>query len=81
MEIKSIADNSKVATHRFTLDEGDWGFTRFAELQRIFHKDEEHERPMVEDERANITAYVRIYKDPTGVLWRSEEHTSELQSP
>ncbi|KAF8460666.1 hypothetical protein BDZ91DRAFT_738896 [Kalaharituber pfeilii] len=60
-----------MATHRFTLEEGDWGFTRFAELPRLFHKDDEHERPMVEDERANITAYVRVYKDPTGVLWHN----------
>ena len=65
------ANVPKVANHRFTIEEGDWGFTRFAELQRIFHKDEEHERPLVEDERANITAYVRVYQDPTGVLWHN----------
>lgn len=63
--------NAHMATHRFTVEEGDWGFTRFAELQRIFHKDDEHERPMVEEDSANITAYVRVYKDPTGVLWHN----------
>lgn len=26
---------------------------------------------MVENEAVNVTAYVRIYKDPTGVLWHN----------
>lgn len=26
---------------------------------------------MVEEEAANVTAYVRVYKDPTGVLWHN----------
>ena len=26
---------------------------------------------MVEGDAVNITAYVRIYKDPTGVLWHN----------
>lgn len=28
---------------------------------------------MVENDAVNVTAYVRIYKDPTGVLWHSFE--------
>ncbi len=28
-------------------------------------------RAMVENETVNVTAYVRIYKDPTGVLWHN----------
>ena len=28
-------------------------------------------RPMIEDESADITAYVRILVDPTGVLWHN----------
>jgi len=27
--------------------------------------------PLVQDDEANITAYVRVVKDPTGVLWHS----------
>ena len=63
---------SHTATHRFTADEGDWGFTRFAELRRIFapHFDE-RSRPMVEDNCARLTAFVRVIKDPTGVLWHN----------
>ena len=63
---------SHTATHRFTAEEGDWGFTRFAELRRIFapHFDE-RSRPMVEDNSARLTAFVRVIKDPTGVLWHN----------
>jgi ubiquitin carboxyl-terminal hydrolase 7 len=63
---------SHSATHRFTADEGDWGFTRFAELRRLFSPSwEDRGRPMVENNAANVTAYVRVLKDPTGVLWHN----------
>ena len=60
------------ANHRFNQDESDWGFTRFAEIRKLFAPTwEGHKRPMVEDDAVNVTAYVRIYKDPTGVLWHN----------
>ncbi|KAI9654798.1 MAG: hypothetical protein M1821_005792 [Bathelium mastoideum] len=60
------------ANHRFTAEEGDWGFTRFAELRRIFAASfDNKERPMVENESVMVTAYVRVLKDPTGVLWHN----------
>ncbi|KAF1918723.1 hypothetical protein BDU57DRAFT_511450 [Ampelomyces quisqualis] len=60
------------AHHRFTADEGDWGFTRFAEIRRLFANSwDGRERPMIEDNQANITAYIRVLKDPTGVLWHN----------
>ena len=60
------------ANHRFNADESDWGFTRFAELRKLFAPQWENKgRPMVEDDAVNITAYVRTYKDPTGVLWHN----------
>lgn len=60
------------ANHRFTADEGDWGFTRFAEIRKLFNAPwEQHERPMIERHAVNITAYVRVVKDPTGVLWHN----------
>ncbi|KAI9828435.1 MAG: hypothetical protein M1832_002863 [Thelocarpon impressellum] len=63
---------SHTATHRFTADEGDWGFTRYAELRKLFGtRWEGRERPLVEDDGANMTAYLRIVKDPTGVLWHN----------
>ncbi|KAJ6155470.1 hypothetical protein N7470_006036 [Penicillium chermesinum] len=61
-----------VASHRFTGDEGDWGFTRFYELRQLFTEPwEDKGVPIVQDEEANITAYVRVVKDPTGVLWHN----------
>ncbi|CAL00824.1 uncharacterized protein An09g05480 [Aspergillus niger] len=63
---------SHVATHRFNADEGDWGFTRFCELRRLFSVPWEGRGvPLVQNEEAKITAYVRVVKDPTGVLWHS----------
>lgn len=60
------------ANHRFTADEGDWGFTRFAEKTRIFaSKFDGADRPLVENDCARVTAYVRVLKDPTGVLWHN----------
>lgn len=62
-----------VAQHRFNGDESDWGFTRFVEIKKLssgkFWNDTG--RPLMEDEAANMTAYVRVIKDPTGVLWHS----------
>lgn len=61
-----------VATHRFTADEGDWGFTRFYDLRSLFSDAWEGKGvPLVQDEEAKITAYVRVVKDPTGVLWHN----------
>jgi ubiquitin carboxyl-terminal hydrolase 7 len=60
------------AHHRFTQEEGDWGFTRFAELRKLWNQPwEDSRRPLVENEEANMTAYVRIVKDETGVLWHN----------
>ncbi|KAL9592959.1 MAG: hypothetical protein Q9179_006218 [Wetmoreana sp. 5 TL-2023] len=58
------------ANHRFNTDESDWGFTRYAELRRMFSAPWDGSgRSMVENDAVNLTAYLRIYKDPTGVLW------------
>lgn len=60
------------ANHRFTMEEGDWGFTRFAEKNRIFAtRFDDKDRPLVEGDSAKMTAYVRVLKDPTGVLWHN----------
>ncbi|KIV92154.1 hypothetical protein PV10_06615 [Exophiala mesophila] len=65
---------SHSATHRFNAKEGDWGFTRFVELRKAFHQPwEDSTRHLIENDEANLTAYVRIIKDPTGVLWHNFE--------
>ncbi|KAB5575494.1 hypothetical protein GE09DRAFT_594410 [Coniochaeta sp. 2T2.1] len=61
-----------VAHHRFTKEESDWGFTRFMELRKMFNQPfEDFDRPLVENDRANITAFVRVVEDETGVLWHN----------
>jgi ubiquitin carboxyl-terminal hydrolase 7 len=60
------------AHHRFTAEEGDWGFTRFSELRKLFaNAFDDRGVPLVENDSAKITAYVRVLKDPTGVLWHN----------
>lgn len=60
------------AHHRFTKEEGDWGFTRFVELRKLWqHEWEDSGRYLAEGQKANMTAYVRIVKDETGVLWHN----------
>ncbi|ESU13640.1 hypothetical protein FGSG_07382 [Fusarium graminearum PH-1] len=54
------------AHHRFTKEEGDWGFTRFVEHRRMFNVPwEGSSRPLCENDTANITAYVRLVEDET----------------
>ena len=60
------------AHHRFTKEESDWGFTRFLEVRKMFNLPwEGSDSPLVENDRAKITAYVRVVEDETGVLWHN----------
>ncbi|EAQ85996.1 hypothetical protein CHGG_07249 [Chaetomium globosum CBS 148.51] len=60
------------AHHRFTKEESDWGFTRFLETRKMFNPVwETADRPLIENDCANISAYVRVVEDETGVLWHN----------
>ncbi|KAK4159020.1 ubiquitin carboxyl-terminal hydrolase [Cladorrhinum sp. PSN259] len=60
------------AHHRFTKEESDWGFTRFLEFRKMFNIAwEGSDRPLVENDSANISAFVRVVEDETGVLWHN----------
>lgn len=59
------------AHHRFVAEECDWGFTRFSELRKLFTAVEGQARPTIEGESAEITVFVRVLEDPTGVLWHN----------
>jgi ubiquitin carboxyl-terminal hydrolase 7 len=59
------------AHHRFTPEEQDWGFTRFVDLKKLFHPDPARGRPIIENDETVVTAFVRVLKDPTGVLWHN----------
>ncbi|ORX89747.1 ubiquitin carboxyl-terminal hydrolase 5 [Basidiobolus meristosporus CBS 931.73] len=59
------------ATHRFTADESDWGFTRFYELKKMMIPPESKSRPLLENDELLLSAYVRVINDTTGVLWHN----------
>ncbi|GAA5900428.1 uncharacterized protein JCM6883_002840 [Sporobolomyces salmoneus] len=59
------------AHHRFTNEEQDWGFTRFVELRKLFSVTDGRSKPIIENDETVITAFVRVLKDPTGVLWHN----------
>ncbi|KAF9432060.1 hypothetical protein BGZ76_011315 [Entomortierella beljakovae] len=62
---------SHSAHHRFTLAEADWGFTRFAEIKKLESPLDHRGLPLIDKGQTVITAYVRVYDDPTGVLWHN----------
>ncbi|KAJ1988497.1 ubiquitin-specific protease ubp15 [Coemansia sp. RSA 1358] len=59
------------AHHRFTPEETDWGFTRFVEIRDLITPIDEDTPPLLEKSRVRISAFVRVIKDPLGVLWHN----------
>jgi len=59
------------AHHRFNNEEQDWGFTRFIDLKKLFVPSDHRSKPVIEDNMTDVTAFVRVFKDPTGVLWHN----------
>lgn len=59
------------AHHRFNQDEADWGFGKFYDLKKAFSSHLDRESALIENNKVNITVFVRIIKDPTGVLWHN----------
>ncbi|KAF9328417.1 hypothetical protein BG006_008390 [Podila minutissima] len=59
------------ANHRFTTEEADWGFTRFHDIRRLDTPHGQSGVPLIDNGHTVITAAVRVYDDPTGVLWHS----------
>ena len=69
----ALTTSSTDAHHRFVAEECDWGFTRFADLRKLYTADVANgkARPTIENDEVEITAFVRVLKDPTGVLWHN----------
>ncbi|KAG7531294.1 hypothetical protein FFLO_04472 [Filobasidium floriforme] len=59
------------AHHRFVAEECDWGFTRFADLRKLHLPTDGRGRPTIDGDEVEVTAFVRVLKDPTGVLWHN----------
>jgi ubiquitin carboxyl-terminal hydrolase 7 len=49
----------------------DWGFTRFLDLQKLAQPWEGHDSLLIDNDEVNITVYIRVVEDPTGVLWHN----------
>ncbi|POS84668.1 hypothetical protein EPUL_002212 [Erysiphe pulchra] len=68
------------ANHRFTKEEGDWGFTRFVELRKLWSVPwDAHNNYLAPNERAILSAYVKHVKDETGVLWHNFQNYDSKQ--
>ncbi|RIB08237.1 hypothetical protein C2G38_2111611 [Gigaspora rosea] len=59
------------AYHRFTAEISNWGWRRFCEHRKLLVPSGNHTRTLIENDSCNITAFVRIIKDPTGFLWHN----------
>ncbi|CDH50856.1 cysteine proteinase [Lichtheimia corymbifera JMRC:FSU:9682] len=60
------------ATHRFSADEIDWGFTRFYELKAMARNNATTGKgPFLVNNSVVISVFVRVVKDETGVLWHT----------
>lgn len=59
------------ARHRFTAEDPDWGFAKFSVLEKLLNAQEGRSRPTIENGEIEITVYVRVMEDPSGVLWHT----------
>jgi len=55
--------------HRFNKSECDWGFNRFVEKRNLFNYNVINSRPIIENGKAVISVFIRIFKDELGILW------------
>ncbi|KAJ6578633.1 putative ubiquitin specific protease 7, partial [Mycena vulgaris] len=53
--------------HRFTEQVSSYGFERFT--YKAFATQEGQSRPIVQDDAVDVSAVIRVAKDPTGVIW------------
>ena len=61
--------------YRFTANKNNPGF-RFYNLDKLFTPSETRTRALIENNSTNITAFVRVLKDPTGDLWLNLDNDS-----
>ncbi|KAI5959658.1 UBP15 [Candida margitis] len=64
------------SSHRFSKSDADWGFSSLIELRSLMSsknfKSQPSQYPILENNRMNITAFVRVIDDSaTGTLWNS----------
>lgn len=57
--------------HRFNASDTDWGFANFIDLNHLKYPTKGRVSGLLSDSKLNITAYIRVLKDKTGVLWHN----------
>lgn len=57
--------------HRFDSADTDWGFANLIDLNHLKYPSKNYSLSFLKDGQLNVTVYVRILKDPTGVLWHN----------
>ncbi|KAJ3080058.1 hypothetical protein HK102_003345, partial [Quaeritorhiza haematococci] len=72
---------SSHANHRYNPNETDWGFNHLVKIVALYQPTEGFPRPLVENDRTDIIVYMRVIKDPTGVLWHNfQEYDSKKET-
>ena len=62
---------SNKSHHRFDAMDSDWGFSNFIDANHLRYATKNRHEPILNEGKLNLTAYVRVLKDPTGVLWHN----------
>ena len=57
--------------HRFNSSDLDWGFSNVVDVNHLKYPSKGRLKPLLNDGSLNISVYIRILKDPTGVLWHN----------
>lgn len=57
--------------HRFNVSDTDWGFSNIVDVNHLKYPSKGRLKPLLNDGSLNISVYIRILKDPTGVLWHN----------
>lgn len=57
------------SNHRFNNSNKDWGFSNFIDLNHLKYQSQYKPSGFLSNDSLNISLFVRILKDPTGVLW------------
>jgi len=71
------------AVHRFYDGEADWGFTQFLSVRTSVLRSAHNNETVVArgGNETNFTVYLRVVRDPTGVLWHNfREYDSRKQT-
>lgn len=56
--------------HRFVPGNHPCGFTKFSRVEDLLQPTKSHGGLIIENESTMVTVFLRVFKDPTGLLWK-----------